>query len=307
VTDRVGPEVRTEGDLGVDTASFHRCRDRGETGVPRVALLGAVERRRAGHRPPVVQDFGHVGDAAGLFREPQDEVVVLRAVVRGVEGTDLTQQGGPEHREVRGEHLAQQSFRRPLRLREGDPVVTLVGHDVLVGVHVVDVDPRLDGVLHHGEGPRVEGVVVIEQRDECATGRVDAGVRGLRDVAVLRQLDEHDPWVGRGARAGGLAGPGVGGGVVDEHELPVLVALQLHRRDHLLQEERRRVVQGHDDGELRSVRDRRIGSGHDRPPRRRLTTPTGLITAAPMRHVREPVNSRTRRSWSRSRSAEIRR
>ena len=206
--------------------------------------------RRRGMGAPVVEDPGDVGDAVGTVHEPQDEVVVLAAVVARPEATELDGELAPVDAQVARVHERGHVVRRPARLDVAyeRPVV---GDDVLVAVEHVEGGVRGDAVGHVLQGVRGEGVVVVQEGDVVAAGEGHGGVGGLRDAPGDDVAGEVDARVGVRVVLQRGGDVGVGGPVVDQAELPFGVGLVAHRGDGLLEHRERRVVDGGEDGDER--------------------------------------------------------
>jgi hypothetical protein len=202
---------------------------------PRLRVFAAAS-GRGRERAPVIEHPRHVDDATGALGDPQDEVPVLGAFELGVEAADFVDQRSPHRAQMAGVHLRPHPLRRPVGLEERTLMVARLVDLVFVGVDVVDVGRTVDRRCDQLERFRVEGIVVVEQRDELA-GRHRQGVVGSRDDAAVR-LARGDPyaWVPRRRRGEHLTDVRARRGVVDEAKLPVAEGLALdrskHRREH---------------------------------------------------------------------------
>ena len=157
----------------------------------------------------MIQHLRDVVDPRRALHQPQQQVVVLRALVAGPEPADLVQQRAPHHHQVARVHAGQEVLGRPVglevrlaaRARQVQLVFVRVD-DVGVGM-CVEVPDDLE------QRVRRQLVVVIEQRDELAVRQLQRGVRGGRDAAVRRGVANADPRIGLRTRAASAMVAGV--------------------------------------------------------------------------------------------------
>ena len=169
--------------------------------------LGAAG-RRPGVDPPVIEHLGHMGRAAHLLDEPEEEVVVLAAVA----GRALTAHGLPQRFPEDGQMAdvvaAEQVIRGIIRLEmRHDGPLDGFGEERFVAVKEavrLSLRPKLQNGLAHGvQRMGGQNVVVVGQRKIFARskgcGRVRVGRNApvfdlfVYDALILCLIFLHDP------------------------------------------------------------------------------------------------------------------
>ena len=206
------------------------------TASPRRCRRPSLAPRASGRAPRA-----RAHDPACPLGDPQDQVVVLRAVVARAEAADVDGQVSAQHREV-GQRscggaaapatspaCGTASASRPRRSsgpgrcrgsrgRASRPTASATRASAAVGQHVV----------------------VVEQDDELARRREAQRVlRRGHDAAVLVPQVHPDPRLASGQRGEPVPGRPGRGAVVDQHPLPVGVRLTEDRGDGVLEGVRR--------------------------------------------------------------------
>ncbi|EKD22098.1 MAG: hypothetical protein ACD_87C00160G0001 [uncultured bacterium] len=115
---------------------------------------------------PMVKDPGNMADSRRLFRETQDEIVILAAFEADPETTDFPDQFRPIDAQMTGVHVGQERVRRPVRLEEGGMPLPLFIDLVLVAVDHVRIGMTVQQDRVFVEGIHGKFVVVIEQGDK---------------------------------------------------------------------------------------------------------------------------------------------
>ena len=217
--------------------------------LPRRDGVGfCLHARRRGPRvaPPDVEHLLDVLDLAGLFGEPQDQVVVLGTVkLAGFVGPRRVQQRAAEHRQMGDEVDAPQIVGGKIRLEVvAAQLFQVRREDDLVTVDKIRAG-LLDGLHTFKEGVGIEYVVVVQQ------GQIPAGGggktrRGVGGNALILDFVVSDAAVPGGILPGppGYLPVGFVAGV-HQHQLPARICLALHALDHLVKEAQRRVVHRH--------------------------------------------------------------
>ena len=123
---------------------------------------------------------------------------------------------------------------------------------VLVRVDHLRVRPGGDGLGDMEQSAGRQHVVMVEERDKLAGGKVEGGVGGGRDMAVLRAEDELDPRVLFPGVREHLPHVTLGRGIVGDAQLPVRIKLRGDGGEQLGEERGRGVVNGDDDADLRT-------------------------------------------------------
>ena len=224
--------------------------------VDRLGLgRGNVLRGRAAVAAPVVQHFGDVFHPLCLFRQAEDEVVVLRAVELAVQlaARSLVQLAA-EHGEMRDVVAAAQRIGRVI----GFEMILAqffhrgIEHD-LIGID--EVRARLvDRADHLVQRVGRELVVVVEQSEVVARGLAHTDVRVAGNALVGGHLAQYDAAVAEFLdRLGRLVMLRVR--PVHEHQLKVGITLVQDALDHILQERDRRIVQRNDHRDQRHQRE----------------------------------------------------
>ena len=163
-------------------------------------------------------------DALRLLGDPEHELEVLDAVERRVEPTDALDERAAQHEQVPDVHHAAEELGRPVGLEEGLAVRAATVDLVLVGVDRVGVGLFVQQPDAFEERVGVEFVVVVEERDELAFGRLERAVGRRRDAAVgVAEADVDRRVVGERAQV--LERALVRRAVVGETELPVGIGL----------------------------------------------------------------------------------
>ena len=245
--------------------------------------------------PPLVQDLRDVREAVSGRGQPEDEVVVLRAIGVAVAADGL--EGGAAHHQ-RG--VGDRTLHEQVALDRGgvgetvEPrLVAAVAGGGRGAREVADAGPAGGdvGALGEeaklgGEAPGAGDVVGVHAGDERGPRTGGQAAQGGDDARAVAADDAHAgiaPGPGAQERTRAIPRP-----VVEGEHLVAPLGLRLEARDALGQE-RRRVAARQQDGD-----ERRPGRGHDgplrpvtptrpaRPRRRRVRAPApGLVGRRP--------------------------
>ena len=164
-------------------------------------------RGRALMHPPVIQHLRHMGRAAGLFDEPQEQVVVLTAIALRPLAANFVPQCFLKHRQMADVVAAQQIIRRVVRLEVGhDGPLDAFGEKRFVAVEEavrLSLRPQLQNGFAHGVH-RVgrKDIVMVGKGQIFAVGqrgsRVGVGSNALvfdffvYDMLILLLIFLHD-------------------------------------------------------------------------------------------------------------------
>ncbi len=219
-------------------------------------LRVAGARDAPGQLSPVVEDPRHVLDAVGLLGDAEHELEVLDAVEGRVEPADALDERAAQHQQMADVHHAAEELGRPVGLEEGLAVRAATVDLVLVGVDRVGVGLLVQQPDAFEERVRVELVVVVEEGDELALGRLERAVARGRDAAVGVAEADLDPGLAC-ERAQVLERALVRRAVVGEAELPVGIGLAPDGLDGPPEEFGVDVVDRSDDRDERAEDERR--------------------------------------------------
>ena len=223
-------------------------------GFQTVHLGRNVACHAGGAGAPVIQQVRDVHHLFGLLGQAQVQVIILAAVeLRPLVAAHLGQQRGTEHAQVAdvvvGAEVVQHIIRLEVVHRQ---MVDVALKGDLVRIH--EVGSLLgDGLCHIPQSTRMQDIVVVQQGHIVALDHSKALIGVAGNAVVLVQLPITDAGVGGGAGLHGLAHRLILPGV-HHAQLPVAVALILHRVQQLHQELLRGVVQRHHDADERACR-----------------------------------------------------
>ena len=146
--------------------------------------------------PPVIQYPGNMYNMGRLLRQPQDDVVILAAVIFLPESAPgLLQQALLKHRKMADVVVAPQGIRREVRLVMGPVGIRRsIMEGVLIRIDEVRVFPA-DHFHIFGQGEGMQQVIMVKQPDVIPGCHLQAGVRVFADAPVLLQLQVSDPRV----------------------------------------------------------------------------------------------------------------
>ena len=247
----IARRTRDEGDIvhGHAAAGIMGLEGR-DARVDAVGLGGDVAGRAAGAGAPVIEGMGDVNDLPRLFRQAEEQLIVLTAVVLHPLGAACgVHQPTAEEGQVADIVVGAEVVQHEIGLEVVEHhILHLALEGRLVGVD--EVGPLLgDGLGGIPEGAGVEDVVVVQQGDEVAGGHLDALIGVAGDQLVLFQLLVADAGVCGGTLPDHLP-HARGGAGVHTAKLPVPVGLVHDRVQQLLKEVQRGVVQRHHDADL---------------------------------------------------------
>src|ERR1700733_43450 len=103
---------------------------------------------RARDSPPVIQDSRNSLDLAGVLDGPQQEFVILRAIVTLVQPAKTIQERALEYHEMADIVTRKKQVRRPVRLKECIVAATALIYLVFVGIEKIDIRILIDGPDH---------------------------------------------------------------------------------------------------------------------------------------------------------------
>ena len=205
----------------------------------------------AGRGTPDVEHLLDMLDALCFFCQAQDQIMVLRTVklLRLIRARRV-QQRTAEHRQMRDKVDPAQVVGRKVGLEVVAAQLLQIGGEN----DFITIDKIRSGVLYRlhnlEQRVRVEHVVVVQQRDVLAVRQRKSAGRVEGNAAVFNRLIHN--------RAGHSLGqtklqPLVGVGCVHQHQFPVCVGLPDDALQHLVKQLGGRVVQRHDDADLRPL------------------------------------------------------
>ena len=146
--------------------------------------------------PPVVEHLRHMGGTAGLFQQPQEQVVILTAVAFRAFAAQLLPQCFLEHRQMADVVAAQQVIRGVVRLEvRHHGAADALGEQCLVAVQKAvrfAALPQLqDGLAHGVQGMGCQNVIVVSQRQILPCRQLRGGV-GVGRNALIFDLFVYD-------------------------------------------------------------------------------------------------------------------
>ena len=208
--------------------------------------------------PPVVEHLRHMGRAAHLLNEAEEEVVVLAAVTLRALAAHFVPQGPLEHGQMADVVAAEQVVRGVIGLEVGhEGALDALGKERLVAVDKavrLALGPQLQNGLAHGvHGMRGQNVVVVGEGKVFAAGQPGGGV-GVGRNALVFDFFVYDVLIFRLIFLYDTLHAAVGGvGSVREAELAVGGRLVHEGIQKLPQVVFRRIIQRGEDGNGRKA------------------------------------------------------
>ena len=193
-------------------------------------------------------------DVARLLGDTQNQVVILAAFEAGTEPTNLVDQRATQHRKVCAVVLAAKALRRPVGLVERSDNLTRWREMRFVAIRVVDVGMHAEHFDEAGQRYFVEQIVMVEQRNEVASGHRQRIGRGSDDATVLAAMHHLDALVRSGGGVEQRSDYWIGRAIVNEAQFPVVEGLRNDRIDHRQQHIVRWVVHRREHREQRGHR-----------------------------------------------------
>ena len=149
--------------------------------------------------PPVVEHLRHMGGTAGLFQQPQEQVMILTAVAFRALTAQLLPQRFFKHRQMADVVAAQQVVRGVVRLEvRHHGAADALGEQRFVAVQKTvrfSALPQLqDGLAHGIQSMGCQNVVVVSQRQIFPCCQL-CGSIGVGGNALIFDLFVYDPLI----------------------------------------------------------------------------------------------------------------
>ena len=185
--------------------------------------------------------------------DAQHEVIILAAFEAEAQSAHLLDEPPPDDQEMADVIARQEKFRRPVRLEEIVEVVVVGGDFVFIRVQDVKVAFCIEPLDHLVERRVGERVVMIQKGHELAGSERQTLVGGSRDAAIGGESAEFYTRVVPLELFGPAGKSRIGGAIVYQAKLPVLINLVENRMNAGIQEFERRPVERSDDTDERLI------------------------------------------------------
>ena len=159
-------------------ASWHRFQmrlQREAAGLERSRLAPDVIGRGGEAAPPMIKHAREMIDSIGLFDDPEEKIVVLRAVKFRTETIDLPQEIAPDDGEMADVVTGKKIIRRPIWFEDWR-IEALFRELVFIGIDHVCVAMILKPFYILKKCVRLENIVVIEEAHPFAFGQGEASI-----------------------------------------------------------------------------------------------------------------------------------